>query len=806
MTRTFELHIQSRAAPTVRVVALTGLSVRIGRGPQCEVRLDGPTLAEVHCLLRRRGETWHIQPVGPPGVLAIEGRLVDAQRPLPLGLPLRVGEHRLTLRPSGTEVASFEPSDPPILIQPAVPNDPGPSPTSPSLFVGRAYTDPTATLGSWTAGSGIDAERARPRTWGAQVEQREHWLKTRQAERRWEARWRAAGESLRSQSAIGPGQPAPPSVDRVSITRPTTRPGRPDEPAADTSGSAPATVPEVPTQVEPNRSEPPTVDPEVSHFRAAWEGDPEPDFDVAISEPATAPKTPPANRPPGTELARIDPRPTAATPTPTVEPEPAPGRSAKAEPPRNQARAKRAATPGTKAPRPKLGSVRTVDLEPPTIAPEVSQTEATGTQGDQGFAPPATWPGAEPGPGFSTVAEPPPFFDIAEPTDSPTKTFNTPKTPFRTPRPLPNEPTPFEATEEGATAPWPAATRILQGVRPRPEGRTTPRRQAKRAAARPLPTVGRAPEQWTLPLWLVWLPATLVTLAVGGFGVSLAWTWGQDDRTAGLIADRVLEHETLPDGPVLGDNPTVPAEPTWWRSTADHLSLQALVSARDAADPDAEERVEFLLHTARHASPLNREVRYARARRATSARGEPQPDAAIVSLGLSRDVIALAWTARQLLDAGKTDAALEVDRQAIALAATTAPNGAQILTFDPQTRRFLLPGEARVARVVADLAEHDGWSFAQWSSTLGGSPVATLAAYRVLRKNESPDAEQALDLLIASPGDDSQPPLALAAKGEALAFKERWDEASQCYQTAIDRMPVDLVRRAWWVNVATIAD
>jgi hypothetical protein len=309
-----------------------------------------------------------------------------------------------------------------------------------------------------------------------------------------------------------------------------------------------------------------------------------------------------------------------------------------------------------------------------------------------------------------------------------------------------------------------------------------------------------------LPIWLVWLPATLITLAVGGLGVALAWTWGQDDRMAGLIADRVLEHETLPDGPVLGDNPIVPAEPTWWRSTAEHLSLQALVSARDAADPDAEDRVEFLLHTARHASPLNREVRYARARRASSGRGEPQPGATVAGLGLSRDVVALAWTARQLLDAGKTGAALEVDRQAIALAATTAPRGAQVPAFDPQIRRFLLPGEDQVARVVADLAEHEGWSFAQWSSTLEGSPIAILAAYRVLQKNESPDAGAALDLLIASADDDSQPPLALAARGEALAFRERWDEALQCYKAAIDRMPVDLVRRSWWVNVATIAD
>lgn len=814
MTRTFELHIQSRAAPTVRVVALTGLSARIGRGPQCEVRLDGTGLAEVHCLLRRRGETWHLQPVGPPGLVAIEGRPVDAQRPLPSGLPVRVGEHWLTLRPSETEVASSGPSDPPILTQPTAAGDPGPSPIRSSPFAGRAYADPTAALGPLTTGGRVDVERARPETWDARMEQREHWLKTQQAERCWEARWRAAGESLRGRNAIGPARAATPGLDRVSITRPTARPDRAGSPTADAPGSAPsatsAVVPEIPARVEPNETPPPAVDPEISHFRAAWESGPEPEPGATVAEPGPSrpSKEPPARRSSGTELARIDPGPSTAAPTPTVKPKPAPKDAPGDKPPRHRGRAKRAATPEAKAPRPKLGSVRTIDPGPPAIAPGVPQTEAPGAREDhhRGSAPPTTRPDAEPGPRYSRADKFPTFSDTAGPSGSPARPFAAPETPFDMPRSLLDDPTPIRATEEDDSAPWPAAKRILQGVRPRPEGRTTPRRQPKRVAARPSPTVGQAPEQWSLPFRLVWLPATLVALAVGGLGIALTWTWGRDDRIAGLIADRVLEHETLPDGPILGDDPAMTLEPAWWRSTASHLSLQALASARDAADPDAKERVEFLLHTARHASPLNREVRYARARRASWGRGEPRPDAAIADLGLSRDVVTLAWTARRLLDAGKTDAALEVDRQALALAATTAPNGAEVPAFDPQTRRFLLPGESRVARIVADLAEHEGWSFAQWSSTLGGSPVATLAAYRALRKNEGLDAGEALDLLIANPGDDSQPPLALAAKGEALAFRERWDEASQCYQAAIERMPVDLIRRSWWVNVAAIAD
>jgi tetratricopeptide (TPR) repeat protein len=100
MPETTVLHIQTDDSPATRVLELPGISVRIGRGAQCEVRLSEPRLAEVQCLLRRRGDTWHVQPVGPAGKVLLEGRPVDVQRALPMGVPLRVGEHWLTLRPA----------------------------------------------------------------------------------------------------------------------------------------------------------------------------------------------------------------------------------------------------------------------------------------------------------------------------------------------------------------------------------------------------------------------------------------------------------------------------------------------------------------------------------------------------------------------------------------------------------------------------------------------------------------------------------------------------------------------------------
>ena len=45
----------------------------------------------------------------------------------------------------------------------------------------------------------------------------------------------------------------------------------------------------------------------------------------------------------------------------------------------------------------------------------------------------------------------------------------------------------------------------------------------------------------------------------------------------------------------------------------------------------------------------------------------------------------------------------------------------------------------------------------------------------------------------------------LAAGAEALAMKQRWADARDRYRQAIELMPVDVVRRAWWLNLADLA-
>ena len=127
-------HVSSARAPfctfvrgetTARVLDLSGPSVRVGRGPRCEVRLNESALADVQCLLRRRGQSWQVQPVGPPGRLSIEGRAVEHARPLPLGVPLLVGDTWLTIAPAEPLVVEHWGEHAPATIAPfAAVNEP----------------------------------------------------------------------------------------------------------------------------------------------------------------------------------------------------------------------------------------------------------------------------------------------------------------------------------------------------------------------------------------------------------------------------------------------------------------------------------------------------------------------------------------------------------------------------------------------------------------------------------------------------------------------------------------------------------
>jgi hypothetical protein len=185
----------------------------------------------------------------------------------------------------------------------------------------------------------------------------------------------------------------------------------------------------------------------------------------------------------------------------------------------------------------------------------------------------------------------------------------------------------------------------------------------------------------------------------------------------------------------------------------------------------------------------------------------------IRGLGLSRDSVSLAWSARRLLDSGKKQAALRLYYRALSAASDGGLSRSVTPRFaeDPGARRYfyLLPSEDAVRDIVAELADREELAFVEWSRALPHHPVVWLATARLLRERRRPEADALLDQILADDwGEKDQgaaDPRLLAARGEALMLRSRWQEAAKQYQQAIERVDNELIRRSWWFNLADIA-
>src|SRR5262245_42725025 len=204
MPETACLHIQARESDPIRVVELPGTSVRIGRASYCEVRLTEPDLAEEECRLKRRGGTWQLVPARSSGFIWLDGRSVDEACPLPFDVPFRVGEHWLTLRPTGGTSAGWGAYSAP---QPAA------SGTSFDDLRAAPYRGASSSRRPETAvppplppSASTTDHLTR---WKERQEQRTSRLKASQGEKLWEERWRAAGERLRARAAAASIPTAP---------------------------------------------------------------------------------------------------------------------------------------------------------------------------------------------------------------------------------------------------------------------------------------------------------------------------------------------------------------------------------------------------------------------------------------------------------------------------------------------------------------------------------------------------------------------------------------------------------------------
>lgn len=705
------LHIQAAEDTPAHVLELVGETVRIGCGTRCEVRLDDPRLAEVQCLLKKRGMHWHLLPVGPSGRLFVDGRPIEGQCVLKEGSVIRVGSHRLVLKGSNSPTAPLGSFEHPIPVE-AVQEAPAAPPPREPAAAGLSIVRPIPA-------APVEAEP--PDSWHDRLASRQRSLRDRERERRVAARWRAAGEH--AQSRIPPSSPAP-----GAPLRPTPRIRvQPDPPA-----------PETPAGERPARRPTGFVLP-----AATAEG--RPSIWTRITEDAAPPST--------------------------AEPSPPPSEPA--------------------GPTPCLAPTFAEDPEPEDLADELDDPAQPSCAEDHGM--PGA-PATEPAEAHPPVEPPrPPAADhgpfVAHTAQQVEWSWNVAASTDR----RASAPPPPVFTND---AEWPSARELLaahRGASSAGPARADGPRSIPAAPVGPVPTSAHAPDSWRVPAWAGVGPVGGAVLSTLGIAVFLCWTWCRDDRIAGLLTQRLADPAAASRGAI-----EVPdgAGAAWWATTSGHLFLRAEASSRNVNDPDSAEQVRFHLEAARSAAPLDRSVRLAMAADESSA------------LGLSHDIVSLRRTGQALLKAGKESAALEAMRRAVAMATRADLHHCPPPEFDEDAgvRRFSLPREVLISGILRDAlgATPGPDDLRRIEAIVPDSPVAMLAAYRVLRQRGSMGAETLLPRILeaaVAPEDV----VGLAAQAEALAYRSQWGEAAERYQEALAGIPRELLaRRALALNLAEI--
>ena len=776
------LQIQGRTDSPIRVIELPIGPIRIGKGPLCEVRLADPDIGEVQCMLRRRGSTWHFQPVGPPGRIWIDGRPADAQRALPFGVPLRVGHHWLTLRAADQAAGAWGSFTQPIAVEPravevtpTAQEPPRPVPTEPDRPGTQAPEESDERL----------------RRWQSRLDQRERWLKDRQDEKRWEARWKAAGESIRNRSAEPSKAPVTPPRSTPSTTqpRPSTAPmpGRPVEPRPAPGFKRPEHV---------SRPVPP---------RAPLRPGPSP----------APPAKPPAIAPIATKPRAGSPsRALVALPPPSIDPPalpvgapPLPDRAPSPMPPAPAAEEARAPTV------PEVPAIEVPEARSPIeVAEGVFEIEE--------IVEDLPIPEARPDPEET-------FGRVSEVLEADLDEFSTRSgrsSPASSAEPLPFDPSPEELPEgeargaESERAPessrtatarseWPSARTIFaaQAARPAVE-EPGPARASRRRTVGPTPSEVLAPASWSIPSWLGCLTALAMATVVGSAGIALAFEWTLDGQAANLALKLALRDEKSSAPSV---DPALVPRGGWWTSTAPHRSAWAVALSRASEAEDHSEEIRAMVEAARYASPLSSATRFA-----IEPVAPPSDESAVEfrHLGRPRDLVSLTWTGRRLRRDGKPEAALRAYRTALSMAGRA---GREVLPdpgFDDenQVRRYRLPREALMGSVLLDMIRAGEWTHEQWVEGLPETVAAPLFASKALLKAKNrAEADRMADLAIDRAESEwpagTDPAEQRAAAAEALAGRGRWADSAAQYRLAIQASDDDPTRRRWWLNLAEVA-
>ncbi len=808
MPETACLHIQTRASDTVRVVDLPGGSIRIGRAAYCEVRLTDLSLADEECRLRLRRGQWELAPSANGRSVAIDGEGVRVPRPLAMDAAFTIGEFTLTLRraPGFDAVRTEAVLTPGAVYQPLVVEAGAIGPahrTELRTTLGENYRFPDAPaspkpmpesgLSSGQRTTASESERYSTQRADDQARLLHAQLETK----RWERRWKAAGEKLRAAS-----ESSPPRTPSHSPRKPmaTERPRPSMYPAAP--------LPDRP-RIEPVKRHPTAP---VAELLPKWR-------EVAVAAPTSsddsaAPQTPPV---------------TVNTP---------PARFAESEDFARQIEAIDAdSLDRNVAPEPVL----VFDAELSGIDASLEETDATVILGSVR---------REEEPGVEVVAEVAAFFtandevveaefcdpapvgvevteairDEAEATEEPElpaepETIASAEMTVPEPQPvwperrMSDQKEVVEAPARGSRE-WPTVNDILaaQGVRAQPRGARsrakpapTSEKRRRKTPYRPDPTVAREPGTWSMPLWLAAPPTVAAAVFLCAVGLVAGWTWTIDGYDSLIVAKRLADptgtREPLPKGvraPTGG----------WWKTSAASLVYWAMYEDRVAGDDPARlDDARKLLERAGNASPLHAAVLHANA--------EP-PEGPPVSarvLGQTRDVAPLASAGRLLLASGKKAEALNAYRQALAMASLPdrSRRGALVFLDDSETMRYGLPGEDQIGPIVRELVKEKAWTYADWSSAVPSRAVPAVVVARTLRDRGGPDFQTALAFAIkhaeapVASESAAESAVRLAAQAEALALQGRWTDARDVYRQAVTLTSADTFRRAWWLNLAMIA-
>jgi pSer/pThr/pTyr-binding forkhead associated (FHA) protein/uncharacterized protein YkwD len=99
------LRLVTLGAPKPQSFELRERRVRIGSAPDNDIRLEEPTVSRRHALLERRWRRWRVVDLGSKNGTYINGRLVDASKPVRLKRrdELRLGNARFALSAAGED-------------------------------------------------------------------------------------------------------------------------------------------------------------------------------------------------------------------------------------------------------------------------------------------------------------------------------------------------------------------------------------------------------------------------------------------------------------------------------------------------------------------------------------------------------------------------------------------------------------------------------------------------------------------------------------------------------------------------------